>query len=203
MRMSQLLDDLGKESTANQNVTLQKLLERLGTRSHVIAILFLTIPFVQPIPMLGLSTIFGAAIITISITYMLGKPPWIPLRFRDREVPRGVMDTICQKGASVFRWLERFVRPRGRFLHAHPWMQTFAALCIVVCAVLLALPIPFPATNTIPAVPIVLLALGLLEEDGYFVLGGYLGVFLAVIFFALLFLGPLFGLTLLTDKPII
>jgi hypothetical protein len=201
--MSSILTRLSRESLAGGRLTIQSLVDNLGDRSHVIAILFLTIPFIQPIPMLGLSTIFGAAIITIAATYALGKKPWIPSKFGNRELPQNLMNMICDKGAKVFAWLERWVRPRGRMFHQWPGMKSFAAFCVVICAVLLALPLPIPASNTVPAIPIILLALGLLEEDGWFVVAGYIGVALALTFFGVIIIGPFFGLNILVESGFI
>ena len=202
-RMSFILTRLSREATTEGKMTLQGLVDNLGDRSHIIAILFLTIPFVQPVPMLGLSTIFGAAIITIAGTYALGKKPWIPSKFGNRELPQNLMNMICAKGAKVFGWLERWVRPRGKMFHNMTGMKPFAAFCVVICAALLALPLPIPASNTVPAIPIILLALGLLEEDGWFVVAGYIGVALALTFFGVIILGPFFGLNILVESGFI
>jgi hypothetical protein len=192
MAMSTTLDQLANELQDAKPMTLGSLVERFGTRSHLMATLFLCVPFLQPIPTVGLSTIFGAAIITITVAYALGKPPFIPQRFRERAIPTGMTRTICEKGAVMFRWLERFVKPRGHILRSR-WSRVVASAVMVVCALLLALPIPLPASNTIPTVPIVLLALGLLEEDGYVVAAGYVAFAIALVCFSILILGPVLG----------
>ena len=106
--------------------------------------------------------------------------------------------TICEKGASLFRWLEKYMKPGGKFMHA-AWSRVLAAVVMVVCAVLFALPIPLPASKTIPTVPIVVIALGLLEEDGYVVLAGYVAFAVALVCFAILILGPVLGYLYLTS----
>jgi len=194
--MSDRFEQLALEAKTEGTLTIQELIDRLGSGGHLIAILLLSVPFVQPIPMLGLSTAFGAMIITIAMAFALGKPPYVPARFKSREVSSHLLAAIGEKGAKVFRWIERFIRPRGRFFHAHPWMRVVAAVLIVISGVLLALPLPIPASNTVPTIPIILLALGLIEEDGYFVLAGYLTFALSLTIFAAIFLGPLFGLAI-------
>jgi hypothetical protein len=198
MGMSHTLDQLARDLQESTPVTLSSLVERFGTRSHLMATLFLCVPFLQPIPTVGLSTLFGVAIITISVAYAFGKPPYIPKRYRERPIPNGMTRTICEKGASLFRWLEKYMKPRGKFMAAS-WSRVLAAIVMVVCAVLLALPIPLPASNTIPTVPIVLLALGLLEDDGYVVLAGYVAFVVALVCFAILILGPVLGFLYLTS----
>jgi hypothetical protein len=60
------------------------------------------------------------------------------------------------------------------------------AVPIVICAALLLLPLPIPFSNTIPAWGVMLVAGGLLERDGCFILAGYVATVLAVGYFAVL-----------------
>ena len=54
---------------------------------------------------------------------------------------------------------------------------------------LLLLPLPVPFSNALPAFTVVLLAAGMLEKDGYFVIAGLLMFVITLIFFGGLFLG--------------
>jgi hypothetical protein len=65
-------------------------------------------------------------------------------------------------------------------------VQLHAGLMLLAALVLL-LPLPIPFTNSFPAWAILLLAAGLLERDGVFILAGYL-VFTAGVFY-FIFLG--------------
>jgi len=57
---------------------------------------------------------------------------------------------------------------------------------IAIAALLLALPLPIPFTNMIPGWAIFLIALGLMERDGLFILAGHLVLFISLAYFALL-----------------
>ena len=58
-------------------------------------------------------------------------------------------------------------------------------------AILLALPLPIPFSNLLAAIPILLISLALLEEDGAFLIAGYVAAIPCTAFFAALFLlGP-------------
>jgi hypothetical protein len=48
---------------------------------------------------------------------------------------------------------------------------------------MLLLPLPIPFSNVIPAWGIILMAGGLLERDGYFILGGYVATLATAAFF--------------------
>jgi hypothetical protein len=58
---------------------------------------------------------------------------------------------------------------------------------MLTAALALLLPLPIPFTNSFPAWTILLLAAGLLERDGLFILAGYL-IFAAGVFY-FIFLG--------------
>lgn len=64
------------------------------------------------------------------------------------------------------------------------------AIPIVFCALLLLLPMPVPFSNAIPAWSIMMIAGGLVERDGGFILEGHLASFIALAFFGSL---ALFG----------
>ncbi|HSA03877.1 MAG TPA: exopolysaccharide biosynthesis protein, partial [Candidatus Paceibacterota bacterium] len=78
-------------------------------------------------------------------------------------------------GASikVLHWLEKGVKPcAGSWLE---WrvVRRINMVLLGSMGFLLALPVPMPFTNTIPAYAIVLLAVSLMEEDGRVVWVGY------------------------------
>ena len=56
----------------------------------------------------------------------------------------------------------------------------------MAAALLLMLPLPIPLSNALPAVAIVTLAIGRLEDDGGMVLIGFAALLLSAVFFAFL-----------------
>ena len=58
---------------------------------------------------------------------------------------------------------------------------------IVVAGLGLTLPLPIPFSNSIPAWAILLLAIGMMEKDGLFVLLGHLTALFAWVFIGLTF----------------
>jgi hypothetical protein len=60
-----------------------------------------------------------------------------------------------------------------RFFKRWPSFTVLNGLAIVSSAFLLTLPLPIPFSNTIPAWAILLLALGMMEEDGAVIVAGY------------------------------
>lgn len=62
-------------------------------------------------------------------------------------------------------------------------MEKVNGLAICLLGILLALPLPIPLSNLTAAWSILLIAFGILEDDGLFVIIGYLVALLTVLFF--------------------
>jgi len=88
---------------------------------------------------------------------------------------------------KILRFLEKFLRPRITFLIDTPLLVQLHALVMLLAALVLLLPLPIPFTNSFPAWAILLLAAGLLERDGLFILAGYVVFAAGVLYF--IFLG--------------
>jgi hypothetical protein len=158
----------------------------LGVRAYTLLLILLSLPFITPIPLPGLSTPFGLAVGLIALRLMLGQKPWLPERVLNRPIPPGFFGRVFKFAAGVIRFLEKLLKPRLTFLTDTVFLyRTHAALMMLAAAALL-LPLPIPFTNTFPAWTIILVAAGLLERDGFFILGGYIAFAAGVLYFVFL-----------------
>jgi hypothetical protein len=76
------------------------------------------------------------------------------------------------------------LRPRLLWITSTPRREQFHGIPIVICASMLLLPLPIPFSNVIPAWGIMLMAGGLLERDGAFIVAGYVAALLTIVFFS-------------------
>jgi hypothetical protein len=119
------------------------------------------------IPFFGLSTPFGLAIALVGMQLMLGRArPWLPRRARERPLKMTMLDRVLGMVARRLRWLAASTRERWRVLV----MPRLAGFGIVLLALGLALPLPIPGSNMIFLVPLMIYAIGLLENDGAWIL---------------------------------
>jgi len=175
-------------------VTGRVLIDHLSTRGHAALAFLLVLPFLQPLPLPGVSTPIGLAIALLGVLMAVGLPPWLPKRLLDNELPPGVVLKAVRAGQKLLSKAERIIRPRGKWFHSQRWTHAIAGGVIAVSGVELALPLPILFTNTMPALVIAITTVGLLEEDAVLVVtGGLLFVVVAVVFFTLTIL-PLLGL---------
>lgn len=164
-------------------VTLREVIIVLQGRAYNLLMLLLALPFLLPVPLPGLSTLLGSVVAVIALRLTLGQKPWLPARLLDRELPPKFFPSLLAGAGRVLRFFEVMLKPRQLWLTASPLLVQLHAFIIFVAALVLLLPLP-PGTNFPPALCIVIMAGGLLERDGRFILAGYLAFAFNWVFFA-------------------
>lgn len=189
--MTKILEEIEIECRDGE-ITLGDLTNILVVRGHLLVTLILGLPFLLPIPLPGLSILLGVVIALAGGAFAMQKPIWIPEKWRKKLLPPGVVVKVLQKARKLFGFIERFVQNRGEFyLRLRP-VRVLSGIFIVLCGLLLALPLP-PGTNFPPALAIILLSLGMLEEDVVVVSLGYVAVLInGGFFYGLIFKGASF-----------
>jgi hypothetical protein len=184
-RLSEELAALHARS-AGRSVPLREVIYVLRNRAYLLLILLLTLPFIQPVPLPGLSTPLGLAIVLIAFRLSLGQRPWLPMRIQRAHLPAGFFGRVATVTARLLRFLESVLRPRWPALTGSAWCNQLHAIVILLAAAVLLLPLPIPFSNLLPAWAIFLLGCGLLERDGLFIVLGYVAFVLTVLYFFLL-----------------
>ncbi len=180
-----------------ERVAVRVLVEHLSGRGLALLAFFLVLPFLQPIPLPGLSTPFGLAVVLLGVAMALGRSLWLPRRWLAHELQSALVIRIGAAGQRVLRQVERFVKPRGRWFQCHRWARPIAGVVIAVSGAELALPLPILFTNTLPALTIAATAVGLLEEDAVLAVIGQVLFLVSLVVFGAIALLPVVGLRLL------
>jgi hypothetical protein len=166
-------------------ITLRDLLALIGEQGLLLFCIVLTLPFLLPVSIPGVSTVFGLVIILLGISLVLNRIPWLPARLMDRPISNQHLIPTLEKGVQLFQRMERWMRPRLTKVTTGAFANRLNGLALTAGGVLLLFPLSFvPFSNTLPAVAILLLALGMLQRDGYFIIGGYIALVATVIYFA-------------------
>ncbi|MFN8378421.1 MAG: exopolysaccharide biosynthesis protein [Anaerolineae bacterium] len=167
------------------NVSVRYLLSTIGEHSMLLLCIILTVPFLTPIPLPGVSTIFGAIIMLIALGIVLNRVPWLPNLVLDRPIASHQLGAVLHSGAKLSTRIERWVKPRMLRLSGSVHVNRINGLLLLLGGFLLILPIPFiPLSNMIPGYGILFLAIGMLQRDGYLILLGYLLNIATVIYFS-------------------
>lgn len=160
------------DKRARSNLTLGEIVDRTAHAGFGFLIALLAL---VAIPFVGLSTPFGLAIGFVGAQMIAGRNrPWLPLRLRRHLVAMSTLDWISRRLAKWTSGVERWIKPRGIALTRGPFW-TAVGLGVVLMGLGLALPLPIPGSNWVFILPILLYAIGLLEDDGLMVVVGHLG----------------------------
>jgi len=176
-------------SLGGPTVPLSKIAEFIAFRGHSVFLVFFSFPFMLPIPVPGLSIIFGIIIAISGLRISIGKPPWLPQSFLNREVSTEKARSLFVGASRVLVQIEKFTKPRLTAIFQTFWFKPLDGALLILMGVLLALPLP-PGTNFPPALSILCMGLGMLEKDGLFILLSYFFFVLNILVFgAIAFLG--------------
>lgn len=186
--LEEVFSTLLKRSQQVPGVDIKEIIEILSGKSQSLILIFLTLPFCLPIQIPGFSTVFGLIIALIGVQIACSKRLWLPKPLLFKTVPSIVLQKITDKSLYLLKKMKRFMRPRLDWLCRHPLTQVINGLAIVLLAILLALPLPIPLSNMAVAWPILFISLGMLKDDGVFILIGYLTSLFAFLFFGSIFL---------------
>ena len=168
-----LADDLQRlrEAANGVPITVDALLKALADRGHAVIILLLTAPFVF-IPIPGLSTVVGLAVMGLSLGVLLNTGAWVPKFIRRRELTPETLERLINGTNRTLGKLSRFVKPRMQWMTGRSW-HWLAGISLFAANIAFALPGP-PGNNIPPALAMSLLALGLLERDGLILIVGHI-----------------------------
>lgn len=172
------------------HISLRQMLALVGEQGMLLFCVLLTVPFLLPVSIPGVSTPFGLLILFIGIT--LNRVPWLPAMLMERRFAADQLKPTLHKGADLLARVDRVIRPRLLVLTGSNTVNRCNGLLIMLAALLLMLPLgAIPFTNAMPAWAILLLATGMLQRDGLFVAGGYLLVSATLVWFGVLAAGLL------------
>lgn len=176
------------DSMPPEGVTLAQIRDLIGREGMMLLTMFLTIVFLVPISIPGVSTVFGGAILVISLSRLMKRPIWLPARLERRVVPSDKLSRAMDRGMKWVRRLERLSRP-----HRMPALATGKLMSVlnngglIIGAILLMAPFGLiPFSNTLPALAILFFAIGILQRDGVCTLLGHIMNVATAVYFAIL-----------------
>ncbi|GAB3508128.1 exopolysaccharide biosynthesis protein [Pseudoxanthomonas daejeonensis] len=170
------------------HLSLGELLEVFGDEGLLLLTILLTLVFLIPVSIPGVSTVFGAAILLVGISRLLGRPLWLPAKLRTRPLPAVKLRPALTGGLHWVRRLEKISRPyRLRRLVEGRAQGSFNNLAFILAALLLMVPFSFiPFSNTLPALALLFYAIGMIQRDGTAILLGHLANIGTIIYFGIL-----------------
>lgn len=175
-----------------ESVTLREVLGLLGEQGLLVFCAFLTLPFLIPVSIPGVSTVFGAVIILLGIGITFNRLPWLPSRLMERPLSVANLVPTLESGAKFVSRFDRLSHPRLTGLTSTAILNRAHGLALLFSGVLLIMPFGFiPFSNTLPALSILFFAIGMLQRDGWFIIAGYVMMVVTLVYFSALFVGAI------------
>lgn len=179
-----LLQKKGKTTS----LSIREILKILSEKGSFLTLIFLSLPFCQPLMIPGLSLPFGLAIFAIGIQMILGKNLWLPKFIHQKHIEPASLEKLTSTLTWTLKKIKYFSHPRISFLTQNTSVQKIHHLSIAFLGFLLAIPLPIPFSNLTTAWSLFLISFGVLEDDGLFVLIGYISFLITILFFSAIFL---------------
>ncbi|HET6864642.1 MAG TPA: exopolysaccharide biosynthesis protein [Solirubrobacteraceae bacterium] len=153
--------------------TLGSLVEAFGEKSFAILfVLLLGVPAL-PVPTGGATHVFEVIAALVALQLIAGRTTvWLPQRWQGLKLGGERQQRFLNSLMRFIRRLERFSRPRLAFVFHHRLSDVVFGLIVIAGSVAAFVAPPFSGLDTLPALGVVLVSLGMLLEDALIALAG-------------------------------
>ena len=168
-----LSDELERWLAGSGDKTLGGLIDTFGDKSFaVLFVVLLGVPAL-PLPTGGATHVFEVIAALIALELVAGRQEvWLPQRWRALELAGERQQRFIAGLMKLIRRLERISRPRLAFLFHQPLHRPVFGLLVIAGAAAAFLAPPFTGLDTLPALGVVLLSVGVLLQDILVVIAG-------------------------------
>ncbi len=167
--LEQWLNDEASEKT------LGSLVEAFGEKSFaVLFVVLLGVPAL-PVPTGGATHVFEVIAALVALQLIVGRRTvWLPKRWQGLGLGGERRQKFLNSLMRLIRRLERFSRPRLAFVFHHRLSDVGFGLLVVAGSAAAFLAPPFTGLDTLPALGVVFISLGVLLEDALIAAAGAL-----------------------------
>ena len=169
--ISQVLIEL-QASLPEERICTFDLLEALHERGFGFLLFIFALPAAVPLPGLGINVIIALPLLFLTAQQAMGRHTiWIPEKMKYKSISRARFEAMLEHALPLISKIEVLIRPRLGVIT----QGTFGNLIGLVGLIMaLSICVPLPLTNTVPAMGIALMALGVIMRDGLAVISGAL-----------------------------
>jgi len=170
----------------DDELTLGELTRAIGERSFAVVLMILMLPAALPLPTGGVTHVLEIAAVLVAAQMIATRRElWLPRWLRDRKLSATFTKKAIPAALKPVRWFERFSRRRlGVLLDTRGALAVLGLVSLVLVAAAFLAP-PFSGLDTLPALGVVLLSLGLIFSDvvlvGFGVVVGAAGIALVIL----------------------
>lgn len=175
---------------SEDGINFKEFLDHIGDQGILLANVILVAPFLLPVSIPGSSTPLGLVILFLNLSNLLGGRSLLPDFILYYKISNKTLIKLLNGMNNILSGLERISKPRLSIMNDNSYIKKLNCCLIILSSFWLLLPLPVPLTDFLPAYCILFLTIGSLENDGYFILAGYILTTITTIYFILIaFLG--------------
>jgi len=146
--------------------TLGGLIDAFGEGSFALMFVVLMAVPALPLPTGGVTHVFEVIVMLLALELIVGRRTvWLPERWRRLELTGAKQEKFVATLLRRIRSLERFSRPRARWLFGHRLSGSVFGALVIALALTAFLAPPFSGLDTLPSIGLVVLSLGYLMTD--------------------------------------
>jgi hypothetical protein len=159
-------DELERWLSGDGEKTLGSLIALFEEKSFALLfVLLLGVPAL-PLPTGGATHVFEIIAVVLALQLIAGRDEiWLPQRWRRRELAGPRQQRFLAGLMRMIRRLERISKPRFQFLFDHRLSNIVFGVLVIAGSAGAFLAPPFTGLDTLPALGVLLLSLGVLLED--------------------------------------
>ncbi len=177
-----------REAAEARRLTLGEAFAELKESGFVFVCLLQALPFLQPLSLGPISTALGLSLMLLGWQMARGRPsPWLPAKVAGWAPGPAAWRRLFGAASVVLGFFRRFSRRRLPSWVAGEKGRRTGGLMIAAAGALISLPLAgIPFNNSLPALAVVFVTLGELEEDGLMLVAALSALVLTVVYFAAL-----------------
>jgi len=162
-KVSDLLEEWLRDESPR---TLGDLIDRFGEKSFALVFIVLMSVPALPLPTGGVTHVFEAVAMLVAMQLIAQRRSiWLPKRWMRIDLRSRAGERMTNALVKRVRWLERFSRPRLTLLTRGGPSRTVFGVLVLALSLTAFLAPPFSGLDTLPALGVVVLSLGVLLAD--------------------------------------
>lgn len=177
-----------REAAESRRLTLGEAFGSLKESGFVFVCVLQALPFLQPLSLGPISTALGLSLAVLGWQMARGRSsPWLPAKVSSWAPGPAAWRRLFGSAAAVLGFCRRFSRRRLSSWVTGERGRRIGGLMIAASGLLISVPLAgVPFNNALPALAVVFVALGELEEDGLMLVAALAALVLTVVYFAAL-----------------
>jgi hypothetical protein len=159
-------DQLERWFEGDQPRTLGSLIDFFEEKSFAVAFIVLMAVPALPLPTGGVTHVLEVVAMLLALELILGRRTiWLPERWKRLELAGSARGRFASTLLRRIRWFERFSRPHLAPLLRRRLSRVIFGVIVFALSLIAFVAPPFSGLDTLPALGVVVLALGVLLED--------------------------------------